>query len=220
MCSPSLVDILVLSTKNHPIDENITCQQETSILGMSVSGALGRGSYRSVIAGSAEKRVTKPSYHAGAQELIALHLAHRNVIQNFYLRDKIFDPKFSALAFAKGIFQLSPTKRLYFHNRDLTESIRRRSIWMQRIQSQRKINAKLVEEAEQRGLPHPAEALRTPDAAAYFRPQDYKGSNSWPNFWQHESTRHVIPVAKWQRHPELGGITRVMQPVATQANDF
>lgn len=187
---------------------------------MSVSGVLGRGSYRSVVAGTSSVRKIAPSYHPCARELNELNCAHQDVIRKFYVRDRIFDNKMDRLKFANGMFKLSPDRRRKFHMEDVMQSIRRRSFWLVRIQQQRAINAQLVKEAEEQGKPHPAEALRTADSDAYFKPKQFKGAVNWPNFWQHESCRHMVPNARWQRHPELKGITRVASAASAQANDY
>lgn len=187
---------------------------------MSLSGVLGRGSYRSVVAGTSSARKIAPTYHPCSNELIQLNLAHNEVVKNFYVRDRIFDNKIEALKFANGMFKFNPRRRQEFHMNDVMQSVRRRSFWMTRIQQQRAINAQLVKEAEEQGRPHPAESLRTADADAYFRPKALKGAVNWPNFWQHESAAHVVPKARWQRHPELKGITRVVSAATPQANDY
>jgi hypothetical protein len=187
---------------------------------MSVSGVLGRGSYRSVVAGTTAARKISPSYHPCANELVELNIAHDNVVRNFYVRDRIFDNKMEKLKIANGLFKFNPDRRKNFHMENVMQSIRRRSFWMTRIQQQRAINAQMVKEAEEQGRPHPAEALRTADSDAYFRPKQFKGAVNWPNFWQHDAYAHVVPKARWQRHPELKGITRVVSAATPQANDF
>jgi hypothetical protein len=187
---------------------------------MSLSGVLGRGSYRSVVAGTSSVRKIAPTYHPCAFELNQLNAAHNEVVKNFYVRDRIFDNKIEALKFVNGMYKFDPVRRQSFHMNDVMESVRRRSFWMTRIQQQRAINAKLVKDADEQGKPHPAEALRTADADAYFRPKSYKGAVNWPNFWQHDSSAHVVPKARWQRHPELKGITRVVSAATPQANDY
>ncbi|EAN93106.1 hypothetical protein C3747_276g11 [Trypanosoma cruzi] len=188
-----------------------------------MSGALGRGSYRSVVAGTRNvpQRLT---YYPCAYELMQLHKAHKEVIRHFYVRDKIFDNKFPTTALANGLFKFVPNRRESYHMREVMESIRRRSILMHRIQQQRAINAKVVEELEKGYGKESAAAMlcfTTPDSDAYFNPQRYQSvANAWPNYWQHPSTSHVVPKPRWRRVPELGGITRVQDPLTEQANDY
>ncbi|RNF19211.1 hypothetical protein TcG_04636 [Trypanosoma cruzi] len=188
-----------------------------------MSGALGRGSYRSVVAGTRNvpHRLT---YYPCAYELMQLHKAHKEVIRHFYVRDKIFDNKFPTTALANGLFKFVPNRRESYHMREVMESIRRRSILMHRIQQQRAINAKVVEELEKGYGKESATAMlcfTTPDSDAYFNPQRYQSvANAWPNYWQHPSTSHVVPKPRWRRVPELGGITRVQDPLMEQANDY
>lgn len=186
---------------------------------MSLSGALGRGTYRRVIAG-AEHNPVPARYHACADELIQLQAAHREVTRKFLVRDKIFDNKFSSNKIVNGLFKMTPARRESWHFNDVIPDIRRRSIWMKRIQQQRAINSQLEEEASKRNLPHPSSFLATADADAYFKPKSAKTVNNWPNFWQHPTAEHVVPRPQWQRHPELDGITRVAQSISHQANDY
>ena len=187
---------------------------------MTASGAFGKGTYRSVVAGIADKREFLPSYHACSSELMLLRQAHRAVLKSLYVRDKVMDSKFPENYALNGLFRLTPKRRYAWHFSNVMPNIRRRTIWMNRIQAQRRLNAELTEMAEKNGLPHPSSSLVTPDAAAYFSPQSFQGANNWPNYWQHESMKHVIPKVKWERHPELGGITRVSTSISRQANDF
>jgi hypothetical protein len=185
------------------------------------SGALGRGSYRSVVAGVGPRRI--PTYYPCAYELIQLYRANRDVTRSFLVRDKVFDNKFPGTALANGLFKMVPNKRASFHAREVTEAIRHRTIWMQRIQQQRAINASILADARSVLSPEATVArfsYGTPDAAAYFSPQTYVGANNWPNYWQHPSTKHVVPRPRWRREPELGGITRVHDAVATPIADF
>lgn len=185
------------------------------------SGALGRGSYRSVVAGVNPRRI--PTYYSSSYELIQLFRANRAVTRGFLVRDKVFDNKFPAGVLANGLFKMVPNKRQGYHTRELTEAIRHRTIWMQRIQQQRAINAAILEDARSSLTPEAVEArfsYQTPDAAAYFAPQTYAAANNWPNYWQHPTERHVVPRPRWHRVPELGGITRVRDAVATPIADF
>lgn len=185
---------------------------------MSFSGALGRGTYRRAIAGA--ENTVPARYHACADELIQLKVAHREVTRKFLVRDKIFDNKFSSNRNVNGLFKMSPTRRDLWHFEDLCPDIRRRSIWMKRILQQRAINKQVEEDAERRNHPHPASSFVTADANAYFQPKSATTVNHWPNFWQHPSAEHVVPRPQWQRHPELDGITRVGHTVTHQANDY
>ncbi|ORC85673.1 uncharacterized protein TM35_000331300 [Trypanosoma theileri] len=188
-----------------------------------MSGALGHGSYRSVVAGTqnASQRLT---FYPCAYELIQLRRVNKEVIRHFYVRDKIFDNKFPGTALANGLFKFVPNRRESYHIREVMESIRRRSIWMHRIQKQREVNAKVAEGLEkQYGKEAAASMLSfaTPDSDAYFNPQRYQNvANAWPNYWQHPSACHVVPKPRWRRVPELGGITRVQDPLTEQANDY
>lgn len=184
-------------------------------------GALGRGSYQSAIAGTVAHRL--PVYYPSAYELVQLHSSHREVVQNFLVRDKVFDNKFPASAVANGLFKMPPSRREMFHEKDVVESIRKRSIWMKRIAQQRAINAAILRRAEQEMSPQDMEArfsYRTPDADAYFNPSQYTAANNWPNYWQHPTERHVVPKPRWRRVPELDGITRVQDPLTLPAMDF
>lgn len=185
------------------------------------SGALGRGSFHSVVAGTQTRRI--PTYYTSAYELIQLHKAHQEVTRNFLVRDKVFDNKFPGCALANGLFKMVPNRRESFHARELTESIRNRSIWMQRIQQQRAINASILNRVAEQFSPAELErhfSYRTPDAGAYFQPQSYTAANNWPNYWQHPTEKHVVPNPRWRREPELGGITRVYDAVALSAADY
>ncbi|KAG8344775.1 hypothetical protein ERJ75_001590100 [Trypanosoma vivax] len=188
-----------------------------------MSGALGHGSYRSVVAGTQNtpRRIT---YYPCAYELIQLRLAHKEVIRHFYIRDKIFDNKFPGTALANGLFKFVPNRRENYHMREVMESIRRRSVWMHRIKQQRALNAKVVNELEERHGKEAAASMlsfATPDSDAYFAPHRYQHvANAWPNYWQHPSLSHVVPKPRWRRVAELGGITRVQDPLTEQANDY
>lgn len=188
---------------------------------MTASGALGQGTYRAVIAGIADKRDSPHVFHSCANELLMLHQSHRAVLRNFYVRDKVLNSLFPSNSPTNGLFRLVPQRRQQWHMDHVMPSIRRRTLWIARIQAQRRINAGLIDAASKAGMEHPAAALETADAAAYFAPQKFTAANHWPNFWQHSSMRHVIPRAEWERHPELGGITRVSTAsLGRQANDY
>ncbi|KPI85210.1 hypothetical protein ABL78_5755 [Leptomonas seymouri] len=185
------------------------------------SGALGRGSYRSVVAAANPRRI--PTYYPSTYELIQLYRANRDVTRGFLVRDKVFDNKFPGTALANGLFKMVPNKRENYHSRELVEAIRHRTIWIQRIQQQRAINAAILEDAEKELTPEAMVSrfsYQTPDAAAYFSPQKYAAANNWPNYWQHPTEKHVVPRPRWRREPGLGGITRVHDAVATPIADF
>lgn len=185
------------------------------------SGALGRGSYHSVVAGVNPRRI--PTYYSSSYELIQLFRANREVTRSFLVRDKIFDNKFPPGALANGLFKMVPNKRQSYHTRELTEAIRHRTIWIQRIQQQRAINAAILDDARKELSPEAMEtrfSYTTPDASAYFQPEAYVAANNWPNYWQHPTEKHVVPRPRWRREPELGGITRVRDAVATPIADF
>ncbi|KAL7697136.1 hypothetical protein N2W54_008245 [Lotmaria passim] len=185
------------------------------------SGALGRGSYRSVVAGVNPRRI--PTYYSSAYELIQLYRANRDVTRSFLVRDKVFDNKFPGCALANGLFKMVPNRREGYHAREVTEAIRHRTIWIQRIQQQRAINAAILDDASKELTPAEMTtrfSYQTPDSAAYFSPQKYSAANNWPNYWQHPTEKHVVPRLRWRREPELGGITRVRDAVATPIADF
>lgn len=185
------------------------------------SGALGRGSYRSVVAGT--RRTRLPTYYPSSLELIELRKAHQEVTRNFLVRDKVFDNKFPGCALANGLFKMVPNRRESFHSVEVMESIRRRTLWMQRVRQQKAINTAILRRCSKEMTPEQMEkrfSYTTADSAAYFHPEVFSGANSWPNFWQHPSQSHVVPKPKWRRVPELGGITRVVSPVADQPMDY
>ncbi|PWU98340.1 hypothetical protein C4B63_12g390 [Trypanosoma cruzi] len=155
-----------------------------------MSGALGRGSYRSVVAGTRNvpHRLT---YYPCAYELMQLHKAHKEVIRHFYVRDKIFDNKFPTTALANGLFKFVPNRRESYHMREVMESIRRRSILMHRIQQQRAINAKVVEELE-KGYGKESARLCFASPRRILTPT---------------LTHSVIKV--WRMHGQITGSTRV-----------
>lgn len=153
-----------------------------------------------------------PTYYPASLELIELHKAHQEVLRNFYVRDKVFDNKFPGCAMANGLFKMVPNKRESYHTREVMESIRKRSLWIQRLKQQRAINAAILARASEELTPEQMQArfsYSTPDANAYFCPAEYTAANHYPNFWQHSTTIHVVPKPRWRRVPELGGITRV-----------
>lgn len=163
---------------------------------MSFSGALGRGTYQSVISGT--RHSAAPSYHHCAGELVRLLELHRNVQTTIAIRDAVFQPRFPEAAKLAGTYRLTPRARREWHTSEVMRQIRKRSILLTRLRQQRRINAKLDAPA----------ASPSPDAAVYFAPAQATAVNSWPNFWQHGSRRHVIPAVEWERRADLGGITR------------
>ncbi|CCW71155.1 unnamed protein product [Phytomonas sp. Hart1] len=185
------------------------------------SGALGRGSYRSVVAGTRPNNL--PTYYPCVLELIELHKAHQEVLRLFYVRDRIFDNKFPGCSLANGLYKLVPNKRESFHSKEIMESIRRRTIWMQRIRQQRALNANILDRASKTLSSDEMKArfsYKTADADAYFNPLNYTGANNWPNYWQHPTMAHVIPKPRWARVPELGGITRVQDSISVPSVDY
>jgi hypothetical protein len=142
---------------------------------------------------------------------VQLLKANDEVYRAFMVRDKIFDCKFPANTKVNGLFKLHPLRRERWHVDNVMPAIRRRTFWMHRIQAQRTRNAAATEGLIPR---------QCADFNCYFRPRQATGTNSWPNFWQHPDAQHVIPKIQWERHPELGGITRVKQNFIQQANDF
>lgn len=186
-----------------------------------MSGALGHGSFHSVVAGT--KQCFRPTFYSSSYELLQLHRAHLDVINSFHRRDKIVDNKFPGCAFANGIFKLGPYKRENYHMRELMEAIRKRSIWMARVSQQRKINDYIISRAKQSLTPAQLEkrfSFHTKDADVYFQPQRYTAANTWPNYWQHPTQNHVVPRPRWRRVPELGHITRVQDSITCPAMDY
>jgi hypothetical protein len=185
---------------------------------MSFSGALGRGTYHSVIAGSST--ALPAVYHSCANEIAQLDEAHRTVQKKLLIRDGVFNNKFPEAAKMNGMYRLPPKRRNAWHIQEVMPAIRKRSMLLERVRRQQQINAGLVDEAKERGQPDPRAALVTADSAVYFAPLRQTTHNAWPNFWQHPSQRHVVPAPKWERHPELGGITRVHDNVSAYATDY
>ncbi|CCW61039.1 unnamed protein product [Phytomonas sp. EM1] len=186
-----------------------------------MSGALGRGSYRSVVAGTRLNNL--PTYYPCALELIELHKTHQEVLRLFYVRDRVFDNKFPGCSLANGLYKLVPNKRESFHSKEIMESIRRRTIWMQRIRQQRALNTTILDRASKAPPSTQVKArfsYKTVDSDVYFNPLNYTEANSWPNYWQHPTVSHVIPQPKWARIPELGGITRVQDSILAPSMDY
>ncbi|EPY41599.1 hypothetical protein AGDE_02325 [Angomonas deanei] len=156
------------------------------------SGALGRGSFHSVVAGTKARGI--PTFYNSTFELIQLNKAHMEVLRCFSARDKIFDNKFPGTALANGLFKMHPNKRENFHRRELLEAIRLRSIWLERIKKQRSINQALLRDAS-KALSEQEVQKRfsyvTKDRDLYFSPST--AVNNFPNFWQHPTEIHVVP---------------------------
>lgn len=185
------------------------------------SGALGGGTYRSVVART--RFASLPTYYNSAYELIQLHRAHKDVLHCFYVRDKVFDNKFPSTAIANGLFKLVPNKRSNYHARELMEAVRRRTIWIQRIQRQRVINNEILTRAAASLTPQEMSnrfSYHTPDANVYFCPTQVTTSNTWPNYWQHPSMLHVVPKPHWLRATHMDGITRVCDPQHKPSQDY
>eukprot|EP00796_Vickermania_ingenoplastis_P008853 gene8853-6233_t len=146
---------------------------------LQMSGALGRGSFHSVVAGSTPRFL--PTYYSCSFELLQLHKAHLDVLQHFSVRDKVFDNKFPGFSIANGLFKMTPRRRESYHMKEVMQAIRTRSIWMSRIARQRSINEMIVRRAgptESQGILDNRFSYKTPDADA---------ANTWPNYWQHPS---------------------------------
>jgi hypothetical protein len=176
-------------------------------VGMAFSGALGRGTYQSVVAGTVPRRV--PSRYSSASEITRLYGLHRTVLTSLAIRDSVFTPMFPEASPLSSTYRLPPQERTSYHQNAVMRNIRKRSIVLARIQQQRTVN---------RSTPHAP--TTSPDAAAYFMPSTNQQTNSWPNFWQHESARHVVPRPVWRRRADLGGITRVETPLAIYSKTY
>ncbi|KNH09695.1 hypothetical protein XU18_0380 [Perkinsela sp. CCAP 1560/4] len=172
------------------------------------TGALGLGSYQSVIAGTHTKSIAAVFYPLSNYHIYLLE-NDKTVRESFLVRDKIFDNRMPDGAIVNGHFRLIPTKRLAWHYDRVMTGLRRRTIITKRLERQKLINERVIAEARQNNLPDPRTLLHTPDADAYFRPLKFTG-NHWPNFWQHPTKEHLVPHPEWRRYPHLGGITRVI----------
>jgi len=165
---------------------------------------------------------------------VRLHRQQRKVEQMFMQRDMIFDNKFPETARVNGIFRLTPQQRRDFHYNDIMPAIRKRSILAARVQRQKAVNAEAIKNAELAKLEDPRVDLGTPDSDVYFLSASAQknnnsnnnnlsltGTNTWPNFWQHPSRKAgCVPNVKWERHPELGDITRAHQTVPEYASHY
>ena len=183
------------------------------------SGVLGRGTYQTVISGAAA-RLPPHSYYNCARELLELEKCHVDVLKQFYVRDRILDMKLPAGQRAHGHFYLLPMKRRELHLDGVMTAIRKRSLVLMRIRKQRAINQRIVEAQQSEGASNAQGSLATPDSDVYFAPMSVTAYNTWPNFWQHPSECHVIPRVTWQRHKELGGITRVSKSPTLPPSHF
>eukprot|EP00744_Colponema_vietnamica_P030694 GILI01048166.1.p1 GENE.GILI01048166.1~~GILI01048166.1.p1 ORF type:complete len:188 (+),score=16.95 GILI01048166.1:59-622(+) len=176
---------------------------------MSFSGATGRGTFQSIIAGTAQARRWSNTYFSLAPQLLELRNIDQEIRKRFFVRDKQFDSRFSAGQALNGSF-----KHLHFHRQnqhidEIMPAIRRRTMLLGRIRRQRAINEDIIKTNAAEGRADPRDVLASADAAVYFAPKLHKGTVAQPNYWQHESNSYVVPKVHWRRHPELGGITRV-----------
>lgn len=170
------------------------------------SGVLGRGTYQSVIAGVQHKvQGSKPVYYTSSWELLLLKEADSLVKKNLMIRDSIFHNKFPHAAAVNGRFKLTPPERHQWHADEVMPALRKRQFLLEKIYRQRRRNAQMSKEEVQTAQ----QEMATPDLALYVAPQNHKYTIAQPNFWQHETKKHLVPSQDWQRHPELGGITRV-----------
>ena len=197
--------------------------------------AYGRGSHYSVISGTAHKALRERTYFPLTGDYLRLHKQQRKVELMFMQRDMVFDNKFPEGARVNGIFRLTPQQRRDFHYNDLMPAIRKRSILASRAQRQKVVNAEALRNAELAQKEDPRVSLGSPDSDVYFmststataKSNNKKLSNSstptnaWPNFWQHPSRKAaVVPHIKWERHPELGDITRAHETVQNYSNHY
>ena len=180
----------------------------------------GTASFQSTIAGTAIGRKWAAKYYHLTQELLRLRREDQDIAKTFFVRDKQFDTRFQESQPVFGSFKLSKSKRNDIHLNDIMPAIRRRTMLIRSVNKQQALNNQIMAEAKKAGRPDPREALRTPDSALYFSPKNYKGSVAQPNYWQHPSNIHVVPKANWERHPELGGITRVHNALPKQLLSF
>jgi hypothetical protein len=200
--------------------------------------AYGRGSHYSVIAGTAHKALRERTYYPLTNDYLRLHKQQRKVELMFMQRDMIFDNKFPEAARVNGVFRLTPQQRSDFHYNDLMPALRKRTILASRIKQQNVVNAEAIRNAEIAQKEDPRVFLGSPDSDVYFlstsaqlkQQQQQKGTrkisnntptNAWPNFWQHPSRKAaVVPQIKWERHPELGNITRARGTVQNYASHY
>jgi hypothetical protein len=177
-------------------------------------------SFQSTIAGTAVGRKWANRYYPLTQELLRLRKEDAELAKTFFVRDKQFDTRFTASQAVFGSFKHSKAKREAIHLHDIMPAIRRRTMLIRSINRQQTLNNHLSSEARKAGAPEPREALRTPDSTLYFSPRNHVGTVGQPNYWQHPSNIHVVPKANWERHPELGGITRVHNVLPKQLLSF
>jgi hypothetical protein len=210
--------------------------------------AYGRGSHFSVISGTAHKALRERTYYPLTSDYLRLHKQQRKVELMFMQRDMIFDNKFPEAARVNGIFRLTPQQRRDFHYNDIMPAIRKRTILAHRIQRQNLVNAEAVRNAEIGQQEDPRVNLGTPDSDVYFlstsaqqKPKQQQElakssgkkrnnnninsistpTNAWPNFWQHPSRKAaVVPNVRWERHPELGNITRAHETVQNYSSYY
>lgn len=175
---------------------------------MSFSGATGRGTYQSIIAGTAQARKWTKSYFPLAPQLVELRAVDQNLRKLFFVRDKQFDTRAGAGKLINGSFKHVSGARAGQHLALMAE-IRKRTLLVARIRRQKAVNNEVIAASVAAGLGDPRDRLVSPDAAAYFQPAKHKYTVAQPNYWQHKTNSYVIPKQNWRRHPELGGITRV-----------
>lgn len=192
-----------------------------------MQSAFGRGSHYSIIAGVPHKSLQQRVYYPLTADYLRLHKQQRKVEMMFMTRDVIFDNKFPEAARVNGVFRLTPAQRRDYHYNDVMPAIRKRTILQQRVQRQQKINAAAIASAQKSKQEDPRAVLGTPDSDAYFLPASSKNSttgsryNNYPNFWQHSSRKQaVVPNVRWERHPELGDITRVHETVQRYSSHY
>jgi hypothetical protein len=195
--------------------------------------AYGRGSHFSVIAGVPHKSLSQRSYYPLTADYLRLHRQQRKVEMMFMTRDVIFDNKFPEAARVNGVFRLSPAQRRDYHYNELMPALRKKTILSQRIQRQQRINAEAINSAQKSKQEDPRAFLGSPDSDAYFLPSSTSSKssssqsttatvyNNFPNFWQHSSRKQaVVPKLRWERHPELGDITRVHETVQQYSSHY
>jgi hypothetical protein len=178
---------------------------------MSFSGALGRGTYQSVIAGTA-RRAT-PTYYNSAADLSRLPELQREVQMAFAVRDSVFTPQFPEASPVAGVYRMPSKERRDSHLNRVMPLIRKRTILLERLREQRLRNTEAMGGSR-------VDVSATPDSAAYFAPRRHKATNNWPNFWQHDTMKHVVPDVRWRRRADLGGITRVEDAVPVYSKDY
>lgn len=185
------------------------------------SGATGRGTFQSVIAGASKAHAAAPRrYHVSAWDHILESILHRRTQHAFLVRDAVFDAKFPEAAAVNGTFRLTPSQRHAWHSAEVMPAVRRRSIALARLRQQRAVNASLLADPATAAATAAVAAATTADAAAYFAPRQHRGSVTQPDWWKHPTNAALVPRPQWRRHPELGGITRVDTAMQSPSTDF